>query len=248
MALVDGSLNYTYGHSVDFSGGADLVADPGRTGPLTMSGGIVQIGVGSASAGASELTVAGAVTLNSTSQLSMFINRAGTAAGTDYSQLSATGNVDLGSATLFLGGRSGSCSTLNVGDVLTLVTSTGSLTGTFAGVPNGSTVSVVCSGTEPTVRINYTSNTVTATVLTSGGSGTPTTTTLSNSPASPVTNQTVTLTATVGPNSASPAGTVEFANDGTPIAAARASRSPSTAPPTRPPARRRSRPPRRPRR
>ena len=172
VALDDGSLDYTNGHPVSFSGGAGLIAAPGQTGPLTMSGGVVQIGGGSLAPGASELKVAGGVALDSTSVLSMILNRAGSTAGTDYPQLSATGDVDLGSATLFLGSHGESCTTLDAGDVLTLVTTTGSLTGTFAGVPNGSTVSVDCAGTEPTLRINYTSHTVTATVLPSGG-GTP---------------------------------------------------------------------------
>jgi hypothetical protein len=167
--LENASVNYTDGNPVSISGGAGLSAGPGRTGPLTMSGGSIEIGGRSLMPGASELTVAGGVSLDSTSELFMSINRGAGTAGTDYPQLSATGDVDLGSAQLTLSAPGGTCPTFHVGDVLTLVTTTGSLTGTFARVPNGSTVPVNCVGTEPTVRINYTSSAVTATVLAGGG-------------------------------------------------------------------------------
>ncbi len=162
-----GSLNATDGNPVSFSGGAGLFAQHGATGPLTMSGGTIQVGVGGGqSSGQEQLTVMGTVSLNSSSSLGMSINQAGTTAGTDYSQLSATGNVNLGSATLDLGGQSsgGTCPTLTTGEVDTLITTTGSLTGTFSGLPDGSTTHLRCTGTEPTVKINYTSDSVTATV------------------------------------------------------------------------------------
>src|SRR5207302_511945 len=69
------------------------------------------------------------------------------------------------------GGGSLICPTLHVGDVDTLLTTTGLLTGTFGGVANGATQTVNCDGgggVAPTVRINYTSQAVTATVLTAG--------------------------------------------------------------------------------
>ncbi len=120
------------------------------------------------------LTVNGGVTLDSTTNVTLFIDQAGTTAGTNYSQLSASSNVNLAGAVLTLSGGSvqfGSsgvtCPTLHVGDVDTLVTAgAGTLSGTFASTPDGTTRSVGCSnGTQPTVRINYTSNSVTATVL-----------------------------------------------------------------------------------
>jgi hypothetical protein len=225
-----GSLNGSNGQPVAVSSGVEIVfgADNGTPsiGPLTMTGGGGTIGtfVG----GLGVLAVNGGVTLNSISAFKPSITKAGTIAGADYTQLSASGTVNLASAHFSLqssifpqGGGQLSCSTLTPGDVDTLLTTTGSLTGTFASVPDGTTVTASCeggSGTPATVRINYTAHTVTATVLTSGGSGTTTTTTLSASPSSPVTNQTVTLTATVTASPGTPSGTVSFENHGTPIA------------------------------
>src|SRR6202035_5086533 len=97
------------------------------------------------------------------------------------------------------------------------------ITGKFAGVANGAEMTVNCSGfagTAPTVRINYTPNTVTATVLTSGGSGIATTTSLAVSSTTPAANENVTYTATVTPaQSGPPSGSVEFLDGGIPIEA-----------------------------
>lgn len=215
-----GSLDATDGGAVSFASGAGLYAQDASIGPVTMTGGGLQVGSTGIS---STLSVAGGVTLDATSTATMFINKLGTTAGSDYSQLSATGAVNLGSSKLNLtgmgfpeGGGSGYCPTLKVGDVDTLITTTGTLEGTFSNAANGATVEDSCQGlpgTAPTVRINYTEHTVTATVVTAGSSGTPTTTTLSPSPASPVTNQVVTLTVTVAANSGTPSGTVTFYND-----------------------------------
>ncbi len=213
------SLNGTDGNAVRVSGGAGLFAFSGASevGPLTISGGFLDVGTGSSPDGT--LAVDGGVTLNSVPSMTMDIDQAGTTPSTDYSQLTASGNVSLGSATTSLGlGTSGTCPTLDVGDVDTLITTSGTLTGTFSGIPNGTTIPLTCSsGTPPTVMINYTSDSVTATVVTAGSSATSTTTSLSPSTTSPVTNQTVTLTATVAPSSATPSGTVEFFDNGTPI-------------------------------
>ena len=47
----------------------------------------------------------------------------------------------------------------------TLVTTTGSLTGTFSGLPDGAAVAMQCStATPPMIQINYTAHAVTATV------------------------------------------------------------------------------------
>ncbi len=208
-----GTLNFADGNPVSFGGGTDLYADPGRTGPLTMSGGVVGVGqTYSTTAAQNQLSVNGAVSLDSSSQLAMYINQAGTSAGTDYSQLHASGNVNLGGAALIL---SGSCSQLHIGDVLSLVTTAGSLNGTFSALPDGSTASVPCSHGTPTVRIHYTPNSVTATVLT-GFNEEPTTTALT-APASAVTNEPVTLGSMVAASSGTPTGTVRFDNHGAPI-------------------------------
>jgi hypothetical protein len=165
-----GSLNASDGNPVSVSGGVVVLALDGKTGPLSITGGTLQVGTAPDTTSGPQLAVAGAATLDSTDQLAMFINHAGTTAGTDFSQLTATGNVNLGGAALSVSGGTAICPALHVGDVDTLVKATGALTGTFTGIANGMTVALGCTaGVEPTVRINYTANAVTATVLTAGG-------------------------------------------------------------------------------
>jgi hypothetical protein len=100
----------------------------------------------------------------------MFINHSGTSAGADYSHLSVGGSVDLANAGLRLDGDDGTgkCPSLNVGDTDTLVTTPGTLTGNFAGTPDGAIVPLGCSpAPAPRVRVNYTAHAVTATVVAS---------------------------------------------------------------------------------
>lgn len=165
------SLNATDGNPVNFIGDSGLdVNGNGSVGPLTMSGTSNFLGLNGV------LAVRGGATFATTSTVSPLITHAGTTPGTDFGQISATGNVALGGASLVLDGVTGPgpnspCPTLHVSDMDTLVTTTGSLTGTFNGVPDGTVVSLTnCSGTPPTVRINYTARTVTATVVTTGSS------------------------------------------------------------------------------
>ena len=213
-----GSLNATDGNAVSVTGGADLSTLASSTGPLSLSAGHVQIGQnGDVQAGDLDLAVDGAATLGSGSGLLMFINQAGTIAGSDYSQLSATGNVNLTGAGLVVQGETPgvmpTCPNLPVGEVETLVSTPGALSGTFVNAPDGTAFPLGCfGGTPPYVRINYTTHTVTATVVN------PTTTALTEAPANPVTNQTVTLTATVTAGSGTPSGgTVAFSRNAVPI-------------------------------
>jgi hypothetical protein len=160
-----GSLNGTNGNPVTFSNGAGLAAFGGGTvGPLTMSGGQIQVGEGRSSDGV--LTVNGNATVNS-AEVSLFINQAGTTAGTDYSQLRVNGPLSLASASLSLfGGEPGgqqACPTLAPGAVDTLI-SAASVTGTFNNIPDGTVIPLYgCTSTANTVTINYTATTVTAT-------------------------------------------------------------------------------------
>jgi hypothetical protein len=134
------------------------------------------------------------------------LNGGGTQAGTDYTQLASTGAVNLGGATIELNGLgatigSGICPTAQLGQVDTLVSTTGSLIGTFGNAPNGATITAteclnlgphgeVLSESTPAFRIDYNTTsspeTVTATAVeqpastggsngggsTGGGSGT----------------------------------------------------------------------------
>jgi hypothetical protein len=157
-----GSLNASDGNPVSFTGGAGLVGFGGAIGPVTMSGGEFQVGDPGPSNGT--FTVTGTLTLEST-ELSSFVARAGGVPGVDYSQLRVTGGVKLANARLRLSNVTPTCPALTPGEVLTLLTAEGSLTGTFAGVPDGGQVPVSCSASAPmSARINYTAHAVTATI------------------------------------------------------------------------------------
>jgi hypothetical protein len=169
-------LNATDDNPVNFSAGTELVADNGATGPLTLTGAgldLSNLGIVNTAGG---LSVVGGVALGDT--FTTEIVKSGTVAGTDYAQLAATGPVNLDSAQLTLitstyTGTSFECLAPTPGAVYILATTTGALSGTFAGVPNGATVSGNCglgTGTPPTFKVNYTAHAVTATVLT-GASG-----------------------------------------------------------------------------
>ncbi len=134
----------------------------------------------------------GDVSLDASTKLSMFIDQPGTTPSTDYSQLTASGTVNLGGATLNLSGSPSTCS-LHPGDVDTLITTTGSLTGTFAGIPDGTVIPIFsCSGgLNASVRINYTAHSVTATVP-GGNSGVPVNTSLPTISGTPQPGQTLT--------------------------------------------------------
>ncbi len=165
-----GRLNATDGNAVNLSDG--VVLDPlygggtaFRVGPLTSTGADLDL-ANSPTSHVAQLGIDGGVTLDSTSTVTMGIVSSGTAAGSDFSQLSATGAVNLGGASLSLGSAGVPCPTLNLGDVAELITTTGSVAGTFAGVPDGTTIPVKCSpGTPPRVKINYTSTAMTATFV-----------------------------------------------------------------------------------
>lgn len=164
LAANHAQLNATDGNPVSVSH-AGLFSTDATVGALTLTGASVQVGVPVVPVGM--LTVNGALSSDATSVLSMYIAHSGTVAGTDYSQIGATGAVNLGGATLRLSSN-GACPALTPGQVDTLVTTTGALSGTFAGIPDGATVPIFCGAPpQPTVRINYTANAVTATILTS---------------------------------------------------------------------------------
>jgi hypothetical protein len=215
--LVPGSLNATDSNLVKVTQGAGLLSLDGTIGPLDSIDGLVQVGQADQ---AGKLGVNGDLAFDDESGLLTFLGD-GAAGGTDYSQVTASGTVDLGDATLGLvdaenpGGNA--CEQLTPGDVDTLISATAGLTGQFNNVSGGATVPLACpgsGGTPPTVKILYTANAVTATIVTSGTPGAPTTTALAADQAAPVTNQPITLTATVtSAGAADPLGTVEFVDD-----------------------------------
>ncbi len=133
-----------------------LTSFTGNIGPLTSTGGLLDI--------EETLTVAGGVTLNPTSELELHLG----------SQLTATGNVNLGNAKLSLPGSA--CGSPVPGEVYTLVSTSGSVSGTFGGIPNGGTIEQkdgYCTNEYAVLRINYTAHAVTATVVRSSYSRPP---------------------------------------------------------------------------
>lgn len=166
------SLNVTDGQPTTVTNSAVLAADSGApgTGPLGVTGGYLQVGQGDSPDGT--LSVDGGFALSS-GELSMYLDHAGTTPGTDYSQLKVSGGVTLGGGFALTDGggpntSNDACPALHVGDVDTLITAGGTVSGTFAGIPNGTVVVVNCggaTGTPPDARINYTADGVTATVV-----------------------------------------------------------------------------------
>jgi RHS repeat-associated protein len=148
------TLNATDKNAVNLTDAA-LSGFDSDIGPLTSTGGDIMIGAEGGRGG--ELSVQGGVTLDSASELDLYLG----------SQLTATGNVNLGDAELSL---SRACEAPALGEVFTLVSTSGSVSGTFSGMPNGSTVEQrggYCSNEYDVLRINYTAHAVTATVISS---------------------------------------------------------------------------------
>jgi hypothetical protein len=215
ILLGDGSeLNSVNGHSVTIDDAA-IIGD-GTVGPLIVQGGRIAPGLPTG-----DIAVNGTVSLDSASELDLAMNDTTTTAGSGYTQLTAGGIVFLGSSTLGFdwNGASSACPTLAIGNVYTLVSSGGSISGTFANAANGADISLACTGSvDPQLAIHYNTasapNTVTATVV---GPTVATTTTVSVTSASVISGQPATLTATVSAGGPVPLGTVAFADNGTPI-------------------------------
>jgi len=216
-----GSINGNDGQAVTVNAGS-LVANPSsKTGPLNVTGAsLLLVGTNPNNNGTTTLHVNGSATLGPSITTSTFINNNGSSPGTDFSQLSAAGKIALG-GTLVLGqgpsNNTGPCVTLKPGDVATLVTTSGTLSGRFANAAEGATLTMAssCEGTPPQLQIQYTASSVTATVVA------PTTTALAApSPSLASTNQAVMLTATVttsGTGARVPDGTVAFSANGSVI-------------------------------
>jgi hypothetical protein len=182
-AAPEGKINAVDGNPVSVDDTTLVAADNGGTSGIgaftTSNGSIVFLGDEGGFAG--QLIINGGATFDSSSTLSLAYGGAGTTPGTDYSQVSASGPVDLSDASLELygsvpSGSSSVCVPLTKGNVATLVTTSGTLTGTFNGIPDGTVVPIGCSpasGTAGTVEINYTAHTVTATVISAGTTTTP---------------------------------------------------------------------------
>jgi hypothetical protein len=149
---VNGSLT-AGGQGVSVAGGATL-AGTGNTGPVSVAaGGTLSPGV----SGPGVLS-AGAVTFSSGASFVVQMN--GPNPGTGYDQLTSSGAVDLGDATLSaaLGFAS------SAGETFTLVTAAGGLTGTFNGLPDGTMLTIGSAQ----FQIHYSGTTVSLTQVSPG--------------------------------------------------------------------------------
>ena len=163
------------GNPVTLKNGAAIYSPYANSsvGALTDTGGDVSVGSGEAPQ--VSLGVDGALDLGTASELDLEIDQTGTSSD-DYSAVTASGNITLNGAALDLSqgaDADGQCVDLNPGDTDTLLsTSGGTLSGTFSGVPYGTTVTIEndCDGAtqEATATIDYTSTTVTATIVSGG--------------------------------------------------------------------------------
>jgi hypothetical protein len=154
-----------------------LMIGSGSVGALTTSD--AELGVGSGHP-TGEIQ-ARSVTLDAGSEVEFEITGSGTIEGVDYGQLSSGGAVALGGASLsvFVGPTSGTkCPTPEPGQKYTLVSTSGTLSGSFANAPEGIAIPVVyaksCATHSSTyLRIAYheSGGTQTVTATVTGGSG-----------------------------------------------------------------------------
>jgi hypothetical protein len=172
FVTVESDLNGTNGHAVALNGAAlSGSSTPGATaaiGALATSNGA---SVSPASNGTSAFLSAASAAFDPSSSADFTITGSGTTAGTDYDQLISTGAINLAGAQLSIsdgvGGGSECPTPLNGGNVYTLVSATGTLSGTFANAPDGALIADACNSST-SYRINYhesgSPQTVTATV------------------------------------------------------------------------------------
>lgn len=214
FGLTNATLNGSDGHSLTLH---DVTFRPrsATTGPLILQDTLAELAVSSfnttldAQAETSTTLTTAAASFDAASTLALPITGTGLTPGQDFSQLSASGPVSLGSVTLEISDElAGGCPAVPVGQVDTLITTTGSLSGTFGNAPNGSIVSTHCLSATGTplsgesFRIDYHASgepqTVTAIALEgsssspppSGGSEPPSSSTNTTPPSSSTSNAT----------------------------------------------------------
>jgi hypothetical protein len=151
------------------------------SGPITIargSGSTLQVGTGKTPD--STVTMSGDLTLRAAAGIAFSLDSAAApprtkpAPGTDYSQLTATGNVHLNSSALVLSqgfvAGSGQCAALKGGQVYKVISSFGKVDGKFSGIANGQVVPIGECGWPNTPSsyaaiIRYQARAVTATVI-----------------------------------------------------------------------------------
>jgi hypothetical protein len=214
VELYGAQLNSSDNEPVSFN--HIFVVGTGATGPLTTNAAEIILEPGENHVERLEVQSA---TLDPESDLVFTTKGAGETPGLDYAQLTSTGTLDLKGAELEVAVAK-VCKVLQPGTQYTLVTSAGPILGSFGNAGEGGEIPVRfpkgCTIAQ-TLHIEYhrsaSTQTVTATVV----AGSNSTTALKASPTAPITNQNVTLTATVTTSGETPSGTVQFEDDGSPI-------------------------------
>jgi outer membrane protein assembly factor BamB len=176
----DTAVNSTDLDPITVSNGAGVEADQtdNTVAPLTV-GSDGWVSVGGIDNGGGELAVNGVTTFAANSQLDLAIDAPGTIAGLDYSQLTATGDVNLNGATLDVSqgaDADGNCDDLQPGHTLTLVsTSGGTISGSFSNYANSAPVDIVddcnSSNQDASGMLNYSPSAVTLTITNGGTAG-----------------------------------------------------------------------------
>lgn len=180
VELYAGALNADDGHALNLHD-IGLYDYDTATGPIRATDSELYLrgtSIGPVTAIKSELLTREILTLSSLSLdggsklLQRIYSVQGTTPGVDYDQVTSTGTVSLGGATLELVSGGGECPPPHVGQVDTLISTTGSLSGQFGNAPEGGTITVAgVPGCERaySYRINYHTSgepqTVTATAL-----------------------------------------------------------------------------------
>jgi Bacterial Ig-like domain (group 3) len=226
IALTGGRLNSYSGQPVNLE--HVFLVGQGAVGQLRSTSSTVAVDIEKAAPPeewSGTLTAASA-TFDSSSTLAFEVAGSGTVGGSDYSRLVASGNVQLGDASLLVGAgprtSKASCPSLAIGAQYTLISTTGTLSGEFANAPEGGEIPIEfakeCAQVSEYLKIGYDRTSPTRTVTATVMPGPTSTTSLSISPAGIVTNQAVTLNAKVIDSIGTPEGSVEFLDDGTPSA------------------------------
>lgn len=171
VRLTNADLNATDHHSITLNHVSWESAEGTATGPIVATDSQLDLegsSIGSVTARQSLLETQGilplpSLSLDEGSTLRLYMATHGNTLGTDYTQITSTGQVSLGGATLdIIGPGPGTeCPSPTVGETDTLISTTGSLEGAFGNYPNDSALLIPCfdgqheviPGEEPAARV-----------------------------------------------------------------------------------------------
>jgi Bacterial Ig-like domain (group 3) len=216
------SLNGTNGNPVSVTGPTQLIASgPGsnQIGALSLgSNGLVHLGVpagvGLPAVPTANLQVKGGVTFSSSSGFGDTIDSTGLTAGVDYGELTATGDVALNNAGFSVAEAGGGCpADSDIGKSFPLLSTPGTISGTFAGASDSELVSVGFGITCTTMmQMHYSPHEIYGTIVKTAGTSSSAVVSATPNPA--VAGQSVTYSATDSGGSGAPGGSVIFAATG----------------------------------